>query len=218
MRLAKSTGSGVEAVTRQRVYSSCATNRRPPTIQLAYNLEAAVLACAAGDQTALKKIYEREAPWLLRVAYRIVGRRDIADDVIQDAFLQIWQQAHSFDPSRGSVRGWIYSVVRNRALKVRRARLREPMVDDRVLLAIFDGGIDATTRLPEECELRRRLAGLDPKRRASLILAYVDGCTHREIATQLGVPIGTAKAWIRRSLIALRADLDSAGNAKEIVD
>jgi len=81
-------------------------------------------------------------------------------------------------------------------------------VDDRVLPAIFDGGRDATSRLPEENALRRHLAGLAPKKRASLILAYVDGCTHREIAAQLGVPIGTAKAWIGRSLTALRAGLD----------
>ena len=80
-------------------------------------------------------------------------------------------------------------------------------MDDRVLLAIFDGGGDATSRLPEENALRCHLEGLAP-RSASLILAYVDGCTHREIAAQLGVPIGTAKAWIRRSLTALRAGLD----------
>jgi RNA polymerase sigma-70 factor (ECF subfamily) len=74
-------------------------------------------------------------------------------------------------------------------------------VDDRVLPAIFDGGRDATSRLPEENALRRQLAGLAPKKRASLILAYVDGCTHREITAQLGVPIG-------HSLTALRAGLD----------
>jgi RNA polymerase sigma-70 factor (ECF subfamily) len=137
-----------------------------------------------------------------------VGERDLADDVIQDAFLQIWQEAHTFDPNRGSARGWIYTVVRHRALKLRRARLRQGAMDDRVLLAIFDGGMNATSRLLEKSALRRYVAGLDPKRRASLILAYVDGRTHREIAAQLGVPVGTAKAWIRRRLIALRAQLN----------
>jgi RNA polymerase sigma-70 factor (ECF subfamily) len=153
-------------------------------------------------------IFEREAPWLLGAAYRIVGERDLADDVIQDAFLQIWQEARSFDPNRGSARGWIYSVVRNRALKLRRARLRHRAMDDRALLALFNGGTNATSRLLEKSALRRHLAGLDAKRRASLILAFVDGCTHREIAAQLGVPVGTAKAWIRRSLMALRAQLN----------
>jgi RNA polymerase sigma-70 factor (ECF subfamily) len=177
------------------------------------DLEAALLACAAGDEAGLRDIYEREAPRLLVVAYRIVGRRDLAEDVVQDAFLQIWEKARSFDPERGSARGWIHSVVRNRARKLRRPRLRHYATDDQILLAIFgdvDSAQDSTPRLPEECALRRHLAKLDPRKRASLILAYVDGCTHREIAEQLGVPIGTAKAWIRRSLVALRAGLAGA--------
>jgi RNA polymerase sigma-70 factor (ECF subfamily) len=174
------------------------------------DLEAALLACAAGDEAGLRDIFEREAPRLLTVAWRIVGRRDLAEDVVQDAFLEIWEYARSFDPDRGSARGWIHSVVRNRARRLRRARLRLDAIDDQVLLAVFgilDSTEDSTPRLPEECALRHHLAKLDPKKRASLILAYVDGCTHREIADQLGVPVGTAKAWIRRGLTELRADL-----------
>ena len=176
------------------------------------DLELALLACASGDKAGLRDIYEREAPRLLVVAGRIVGQRD-AEDVVQDAFLQIWQQARSFDPDRGSARGWIHTVVRNRARRLRRTGLRHYAIDDQVLLAIYDvldSTQDSKPHLSEESALRRYLAKLDPKKRASLILAYVDGCTHREIADQLGVPIGTAKAWIRRSLIALRADLAGA--------
>jgi RNA polymerase sigma-70 factor (ECF subfamily) len=179
-----------------------------PRIRLRSDLEAALLACAAGDQTGLREIYEWEASRLLGVAYRIVGRRDLAEDVIQDAFLQIWQYARTFDPNRGSARGWIYSIVRNRALKLRRARLHQHAVEDRVLLAIFDGSMVSRSRPLEECALRHRLKGLDPQRRASVILACVDGCTHHEVAAHLGVPIGTAKAWIRRSLMELRAVLE----------
>jgi RNA polymerase sigma-70 factor (ECF subfamily) len=104
---------------------------------------------------------------------------------------------------------WIYNVVRNRALKLRLARLRQRAAGR----SGFAGDLRRRqgcniARLPQENVLRRHLAGLAPKKRASLILAYVDGCTHREIAAQLGVPIGTAKAWIGRSLTALRAGLD----------
>jgi RNA polymerase sigma-70 factor (ECF subfamily) len=110
--------------------------------------------------------------------------------------------------ARRSFSFWIYSVVRNRALKLRLARLRQR--------AGGRSGFAGDLRRRQGCNiassgktaLRRQLAALDPKKRASLILAYVDGCTHREIAAQLGVPIGTAKAWIRRSLTALRAGLD----------
>jgi RNA polymerase sigma-70 factor (ECF subfamily) len=180
---------------------------RLASLHAASELEAALLACAARDETALKKIYEQEAPRLLGMVYCIVGRRDLAEDVIEDAFLQIWQQARSFDPTRGSARDWIYSVVRNRALKLRRAVLHESTVQDGALLAIPDGIMDPTARLPAESALRHALESLDPKRRTSLILACVHGCTHREIADQLGVPIGTAKAWIRRSLISLWKNL-----------
>jgi RNA polymerase sigma-70 factor (ECF subfamily) len=168
-------------------------------------IDAALLACAAGDEDGLKTIYDQEATRLLGVAYRIVGQRELAEDVLQDAFLQIWQYAPSFDANRGSARGWIYCVVRNRAIKVRLARLRDVATEDRVLLAMFDGDAVSVSHLQENCALRRGLEQLDPKRRASLILAYVHGCTHDEIAERLGVPIGTAKAWIRRSLITLRA-------------
>jgi RNA polymerase sigma-70 factor (ECF subfamily) len=176
---------------------------------VACDLEAALVACAAGEEAGLKEIYQREAPRLLAVAYRIVGRRDLAEDVVQDAFLQIWKHARSFDPNRGAARGWIYSLVRNRARKLRRAQARHEAIDDQVLLAIFDGvgsTEDSTPHLSEKYALRRHLAKLDPKKCAILTLAYVEGCTHREIAAQLGVPIGTAKAWIRRSLMALRSD------------
>jgi RNA polymerase sigma-70 factor (ECF subfamily) len=168
------------------------------------DLETALRACAAGDGNGLKAIYDARATRLLGLAYRIVRRRDLAEDALQDAFLQIWRYAPSFDPNLGSARAWIYSVVRNCALKVRRAGVREIAVEDQFLLAIFDSGADPASRLPEHCGLRRALDRLEPNRRASLILACVYGCTHDEVADLLGVPIGTAKAWIRRSLITMR--------------
>jgi RNA polymerase sigma-70 factor (ECF subfamily) len=182
------------------------------------DLDAVLQACAAGDETALREIYEREGPRLLGVAVRIVGHRDLAEDVVQDAFIQIWERSRSFDPNRGSARGWIYSVVRNRARKLRRARGRQVMLEDHVLLGIF-GGMDrgdmSSRSLAEECGLQHRLARLDPEKRASLLLAYVDGCTHREVAERLGVPIGTAKAWIRRGLTALRAEFGTSQETKQ---
>jgi RNA polymerase sigma-70 factor (ECF subfamily) len=174
------------------------------------NIEAALLACGAGDIAGLRDIYEQEAPRLLAIAHRIVGRRDLAEDAVQDAFLQIWKQSRSFDPNRGAARGWIHSVVRNRARKLRRARARDDAIHDQALLVIFhelDPTKDSTALLAEKFALRRHLANMDPRKCASLTLAYVDGCTHREIADQLGVPIGTAKAWVRRGLISLRANV-----------
>ena len=87
-----------------------------------FDYESAVEACARGECTGLRALYEREASWLLGVALRIVRKRDIARDVLQDAFVQIWQRAATYQRTLGSARGWIYTVVRHRALdEVRRA-------------------------------------------------------------------------------------------------
>jgi hypothetical protein len=95
---------------------------------------------------------DRKRSGALRAAFRIVGQRDIADGVIQDAFTQVWHEAHSFDPTVGRW-GWAYSIVCNRTFKLRLARLRQRAVDDRLLLAIFDGRRDAP-HLAEESALR----------------------------------------------------------------
>lgn len=166
----------------------------------------ALAACARGDRAALRSIYDREAPKLLAVALRIVRRREVAEEVVQDAFMQIWRRADSFDPALGSARSWIFAVVRNRALNQIRDE-RHVAVEDETLeaAAARDGEVDdAFERLAETSSLRRCLAGLEPERRRAILLAYVAGLTHGEIAGRLGTPLGTVKAWIRRSLLSLR--------------
>lgn len=167
---------------------------------------AALAGCARGDGTALRALYDREAPSMIGVAFRIVRRRDLAEEVVHDAFLQIWRKAGQFDPLLGSGRTWIYAIVRNRALNVIRDRSREDLVEAGELeaLADQDDHEDLLSRLPERDALRLCLDRLDRPRRASIVLAYVGGFSHGEIAGRLGVPLGTVKAWIRRSLIVLR--------------
>ena len=142
---------------------------------------------------------------MLGVALRIVRRRDLAEEAVHDAFLQIWRKAHQFDPKLGSGRTWIYAIVRNRALNIVRDRSREDLVDDETFEAVAGGDHDdMLMRMPERDALRLCLERLEKPRRTSLILAYVEGFSHGEIAGRLGVPLGTVKAWIRRSLIALK--------------
>lgn len=166
----------------------------------------ALAACAAGDQAALRGIYDREAPKLLGVALRIVRRREVAEEVLHDAFIQIWRRAGSFDPALGSGRAWIFAVVRNRALNQIRDERHLPVDDEELeAAAVRDGEIDdAFERLAETSALKRCLGRLEPDRRRAVLLAYVSGLTHGEIAGRLGTPLGTVKAWIRRSLLSLR--------------
>jgi RNA polymerase sigma-70 factor (ECF subfamily) len=180
------------------------------TVDASSDYERVLLDCAAGQTSAVAKIYVAEGRQLRSVARRIVHDRDRAEDVIHDAFLQILRDAKSFDPARGSARAWIYTIVRNTALKsIRKAQRESPIADDS-LRSLFDEthsvGHNAS-RLAAGLDLRAGLESLEPRRRASLILAIIDGRTHAEIAEYLGVPVGTIKAWIRRELIALRKRL-----------
>jgi RNA polymerase sigma factor (sigma-70 family) len=175
-----------------------------------FDYEAALAGCARGEQAALRRIYDQDGRWLLGVALRIVRHRQVAEDVLHDAFLNIWTRAHSFDPARGEGRGWIYSVVRHQALSLARSGEREVAVEESVLEDLDAAQAD-TSGLDEAFALRQDmgrlhdcLVGLDPAKRNSILYAYVDGCSHSEIAERLQSPLGTVKAWIKRGLSALR--------------
>lgn len=170
-------------------------------------LEQALRACASGDRHALRRIFELEAGRLIAVAKRIVRRRELAEEVVQDAFIRIWTHAHQYSSDRGSARGWIYAIVRNRALNMIRDGRREQTVDEIEALRESDLAHDVLAnwhRLDQDHRLRTCLGSLDEDKRRGILLAYVNGYTHGEIAGVLRVPLGTAKSWIRRGLAMLR--------------
>ena len=175
-----------------------------------FDYEAALAACARGDQAALRSIYDRDGRQLLGVALRIVRRRQVAEDVLHDAFLAIWTKSGSFDPRRGAGRGWIYSIVRHQALDAVRGSSREVQAAEETLEAIggetADGAAlaDAFERRMDLGRLHDCLVGLDPSKRNSILYAYVDGCSHAEIAARMQSPLGTIKAWIKRGMSALK--------------
>lgn len=172
-----------------------------------FDYEAALKACAARRVDGLKRLYEHEADRLLGVALRIVRRRDLAEDVVHEAFVQVWARAESFDPARGSGRAWLSTIVRNRALNALRAGRRTDELDQDTLEKTPDCADDpaaALERVDDAARLKRCLENLDESKRTSIMLAYVDGYTQTEIAERLGAPHNTVKAWIRRGLLALR--------------
>lgn len=183
-----------------------------PPSNHAFDHDAALQACARGDHLALKSIYERESPFLLGVARRIVRDHATAEDVVHDAFVSIWQRAASFDASRGAGRGWIYSVVRHAALNRVRDHAHEVELDEtsaaqheaHTAIAAWHAQGDEWSRQADLGQLGRCLEGLEPERRDCLLHAYVEGCSHSEIAARLQTPLGTVKAWIQRGLRALR--------------
>ena len=164
-------------------------------------LKAALARCAAGDRAALQMIYASEAPRMIGVARRILLRQDLAEEAVHDAFMRIWRGAAGFDPHRGSARGWLYAIVRNRALSIHRNEHRYDAADESAL----EIDCEATmTRLPETSALRRCLERIDRPRRDVVVLAYAHGMSHGELAGRMKVPLGTVKSWVRRSLVALQ--------------
>lgn len=177
-----------------------------------FDYEAALQRCARGEARALQSIYEQESRRLLGVALRIVRERARAEDVLHDAFVKIWSRAGSFDSAHGSGRGWIYSVVRHTALNEVRDGLREVTLDEEAAQAV-DAEQSLARHAQSTCpyELRAEwgrlehcLQALPEPRRDCVLLAYVDGCSHGEIAERTGTPLGTVKAWLLRSLKSLR--------------
>jgi RNA polymerase sigma-70 factor, ECF subfamily len=189
----------------------------PQNSSSALSYETALRECAEGSTSAVGRIYAKERDRLRKVAHRIVRNRDHAEDVVHDAFAQILRDAGNFDPARGSARAWIYTIVRNTALKRLQNSRRHLELEgselgpnaDQLQQAQLQQVSQPSPRLAEGAFLRSCLEALEPRRRASLIMAIIDGRTHAEIAQYLGVPIGTVKAWIRRELIALRERLES---------
>jgi len=167
--------------------------------------------CAAGDRAGLRRIYDGYAGRLYGVALRITGQPALAADAIHDAFVQVWENASRYDPTRGAPGAWLVSVVRYRALDIVRRRGRESLVDE--LPETADDAPDPLARLVGGAEvegLRRCLGALDEERRDLIVLAFFQGLSHAELADRLAMPLGTIKSSIRRGLAALKRCLEPA--------
>jgi RNA polymerase sigma-70 factor, ECF subfamily len=168
-------------------------------------------AVGRGSQVALKRLYELEARRLYGVALRIVQRPEVAADVLQEAFVQIWQNAAAFSVERGAGAAWLTGIVRFRALDAVRKLGREILTDDPALgdAALEPDVIEKIDAAAEAGALKRCLKLLDDDQRRCILLAFVDGLSHSEIAERTRAPLGSVKSWIRRGLLSLRGCLQS---------
>ena len=174
--------------------------------ELPFDYESALQSCAHGDRYALRAIYERERRWLMAVAMRLVRRRELAEEVLNDAFLQIWSKAGTYNPRLGSARGWIYTVVRHRALNVLRGIQSAPERDDEHYEELLEAHAawQGEDRSADHRALAQCLETLDKPTRQCILLGFIDGYSHEEVAARLGTPLGTVKSWIRRGLLAMK--------------
>lgn len=196
--------------------------------------EELVAALVEGDEAALSELYDRHAESLFRAALLRLGDRGLAEEVLQDTYLALWNRAELFDGAQGSVIGWLSTIARNRAIDRLRSSARRPApvalsslaaagadaqaaddARDAILAAATPvAGVTAAPdpeREVDVAELRREvdqaLAGIPDQERQVLTLAYYDQLSQSEIAARLAWPLGTVKTRTRRALARLRETL-----------
>ena len=170
--------------------------------------------CALRDQQAFRTLYQHSSAKLFAVAVRITRRRDWAEEVLQESFINIWNHAAGYNPAKSAPMTWMTAIVRNRALDL----LRRPRE-----VEINEGHEDMMASIPDEspgpeellkqsmeagalAECMKQLTGEQQK---SIALAFFNGLSHGELARQMQKPLGTVKTWIRRGLERLRTCLDA---------
>jgi RNA polymerase sigma-70 factor (ECF subfamily) len=170
-----------------------------------------------GDQQALAELYDRYASTSLATALRVVADRQEAEDVVHDAFVAVWRKIDRFDARRGSLRAWLMTVVRNRAID--RVRARRPAIDlddadERSLLRTGPNPTwEAALRGLSAVDVRAAMASLPDEQRRAIELAYFEGYTYREVAELTRVSPGTANGRMRLALAKLRDALAASPGA-----
>lgn len=177
-----------------------------------------LIRTAAGDAQAFERLYRLSMPLLLGVTMRIVGRREVAQEVVHDSFVRVWRSASSFDPNATHAVAWLVAIARHRAIDViasaDNARV-DAAGDD--IDAILDGAYDWVASSEDTLDagrgvrwLRVCLDELRPAERQAIVLAYHHGMSHGDLATHMQRPLGTVKAWVRRGLDSLRRCIETA--------
>ena len=165
-------------------------------------------ATSRGDRVKFRALYDATAPKLLGVVLRITRNRAIAEEVLQETYIKVWQNAEQFTPDAGQPMAWLVTIARNRAID----RIRSEHVD-----RFKDPGDDnLLDRLPAQADvdpvaresLRVCLSGLDEEARSCVVLAYCSGLSREELAERFNRPVGTIKTLLHRSIKVLRACLE----------
>ena len=152
------------------------------------------------DKAALGLLYDKYAPAIYGVILRMCGNRELAEDLLQESFLKIWQHIGSYDASKGRFYTWAYRIAKNLTLNSLRKKDKLIQTEDLSVYKEKEGAaapLDTTT-------LTGAISKLEPHHQEAISLVYFKGYTHREANVQMGVPLGTFKSYMRQALQALR--------------
>ena len=180
--------------------------------------EALINAIAGGAVWAMEPLYQRYSRILYSLAYRMVTDHQVAEDLLQDAFLAVWRRATSYSPQSGAVRSWLVSIVHHRTIDYlrgvrRRSALKEATweeveLDERIA---FPDVWEEAWRSVQSSQVRAALMNIPTEQRMVIELAYFQGWTHTEISQGCQIPLGTVKARMRLGLQHLKKALEKMG-------
>ena len=173
---------------------------------------------ALRDRAAFERLYRATSAHLFSISLRVLRDEGRADEVLQEAYVSVWQKAASYQPDAATPMTWMINIVRNRAIDALRAGRTERdstvELDDAAMDVAADASGDPHALFDESLVKTRIdacMLALAPAQRQALALAYYRGLVHTEIAEMLSAPLGTVKSWVRRGLDQLKSCLDSAG-------
>lgn len=194
---------------------------QPDRADASAQLRELITRSAAGDHAAFAQVYQRTQAHLFGVALRILGREQAAEDVLQEAFVNIWNNASAYRPQVGGQdiqpMTWLIAIVRNKALDALRSRTRRRETEwtdgesDDATGDSAPSAMELFARATDALRIEACMEALDGSHRQSLAMAYYQGLSHSEVAAQMGAPLGSVKAWIRRGLDKLKTCLAAAG-------
>ena len=170
-------------------------------------LDRLIARTALRDRQAFAGLYAATAARLFAVSLRIVRERQLAEEVLQDSFVSIWNRASSYARDKGTPFTWMAAIVRNRSLDVVRRTREEPDIDDLRAANLVDEAASPAREMEARADahaIRECLAELEPEQRQAIALAFFHGLTHSELAAHLRRPLGTVKTHVRRALARLR--------------
>lgn len=168
---------------------------------------------AKGDEAAFERLYAATRAKLFGVVLRILRRQDLAEEVVQEAYVKIWNSAGQFNPALASPITWMVSIARNRAIDVVRKRSEASIEEEPAALEVASDTPDPLARKEMTEELKRILecvGQLDPERQRLVLLAYYNGWSREQLSAKFNTPLNTVKTWLRRSMIDIRACLGLA--------
>ena len=187
-------------------------------MSIADNLPDLMARTALRDRAAFERLYRATCAHLFSVSLRILRNESRADEVLQEAYVNIWHNAGAYNAGAGTPMTWMINIVRNKSIDLLRSRKTESETTSELDDATLDVAADAAgdpQQLMSDSLVKARIDGcmqaLPATQRQALALAYYRGMVHTDIAEALSAPLGTAKGWVRRGLEQLRACLEAAG-------